>query len=52
MVKERCKYNLPLTFYNRANSISREIGVDIKVAEKLRKSARKKLIKQKIKGHI
>ena len=28
MVKERCKYNLQLTFYNRANSISREVGVD------------------------
>ena len=52
IVKEQRKYNLQQTFYRRVNSISKETGVDIKAAEKLRKSAWKKLIKQKIKGNI
>ena len=52
IVKEQCKYNLQQTFYSRVNSITKETGVDIKVAEKLRKSEWKKLIKQKIKGNI
>ena len=45
IVKEQRKYNLQQTFYSRVNSISKETGVDIKGAEKLRKSAWKKLIK-------
>ena len=52
IVKEQRKYNLQQTFYSRVHSISKETGVDIKAAEKLRKSAWKKLIKQKIKGNI
>ena len=52
IVKEQCKYNLQQTFYNRVNSIIKETGVGTKAAEKLRKSAWKKLIKQKIKGNI
>ena len=52
IVKGQLKYNLQQTFYSRVNSISKEPGVDIKAAEKLRKSAWKKLIKQKIKGSI
>ena len=47
IVTEQCKYNLQQTFYSRVHSISKETGVDIKAAEKLRKSAWKKLIKQK-----
>ena len=39
IVKEQCKYNLQQTFDSRVNSITKETGVDIKVAEKLRKSA-------------
>ena len=35
---------------SRVNSVSKEIGVDVKVAEKMRKSAWKKLIKQKDQG--
>ena len=50
--KEQHKYNLQQTFYSRAHSISKETGVDIKAAEKLRNSAWKILIKQKIKGNI
>ena len=45
IVKEQRKYNLQQTFYSRVNSISKETGVDIKGAEKLRKSAWKKSIK-------
>ena len=52
IVKEQRKYNLQQTFYSRVHSISKETGVDIKAAEKLRKSAWKKLIKQKIKENI
>ena len=52
IVKEQHKYNLQQTFYSRVHSISKETGVDIKAAEKLRKSAWKKLIKQKIKENI
>ena len=52
IVKGQLKYNLQQTFYSRVNSISKEPGVDIKAAEKLRKSAWKKLIKQKTKGSI
>ena len=44
MVKEQHKYYLEKNFYSRINIVSKGIGVDIKVAEKLRKSARKKLI--------
>ena len=47
IVTEQRKYNLQQTFYSRVHSISKETGVDIKAAEKLRKSAWKKLIKQK-----
>ena len=52
IVKEQCKYNLQQTFCSRVHSISKETGVDVKAAEELRKSAWKKLIKQKIKGNI
>ena len=44
IVKEQHKYYLEKNFYSRINIVSKGIGVDIKVAEKLRKSARKKLI--------
>ena len=47
IVKEQRKYNLQQTFHSRVHSISKETGVDIKAAEKLRKLAWKKLIKQK-----
>ena len=46
IVKEQHKYNLQQTFYTRVYSVSKETGVDIKAAEKLRTSAWKKLIKQ------
>ena len=52
IVQEQHKYNLQETFYRRVNSINKETGVDIKAAEKLRKSAWKKLIKQNIKGNV
>ena len=52
IVKEQRKYNLQQTFYSRTHSISKETGVDIKAAEKLRNSAWKILIKQKIKRNI
>ena len=52
IVQEQCKHNLQQTFYSRAHSINKETGVDIKAEEKLRKSAWKKLVKQKIKGNI
>lgn len=44
MVIYRPKYNPEQTLDSRVNSVSKEIGVDVKVAEKMRKSARKKLI--------
>ena len=39
IVKEQRKYNLPQIFYSRGNSVSKEARVDIKAAEKMRKSA-------------
>ena len=39
IVKEQRKYNLPQIFYSRGNSVSKETRVDIKAAEKMRKSA-------------
>ena len=51
-VKEQSKCNLRQTLCSRANSVNKETGVDIKAAEKLRKSAWKELIEQKIKGNI
>ena len=50
MVIYRPKYNPEQTLDSRVNSVSKEIGVDVKVAEKMRKSAWKKLIKQKDQG--
>ena len=47
IAKEQRKYDLQQTFYSRVHSISKEAGVDIKAAEKLRKSARKKMMEQK-----
>ena len=52
IVKEQRKYTLQQTFYSRVNSISKDTEVDLKAAEKHRRSARKKLIEQKIKGNI
>ena len=52
IVKKQRKYTLQQTFYSRVHSISKDTGVDLKAAEKHRRSARKKLIKQKIKGNI
>ena len=52
IVKEQHKYNLQQTFYSRVNSISKETEVDTIAAERHRKSAWKKCIKQKIKGNI
>ena len=37
IVKEQHKCNLQQTFYSRVHSISKETGVDVKAAEKLRK---------------
>ena len=51
-VKEQSKCNLRQTLCSRVNSVNKETGVDIKAAEKLRKSAWKELIEQKIKGNI
>ena len=50
-IVKQCKYNLQQTFCRRIHSISKEARVDIKATEKLRKSAWKKLIKQKIMGN-
>ena len=52
IVKGQRKYNLEQTIYSTVDSVFTETGAVIKAAEKLRKSAWKQFIKQKIKGNI
>lgn len=52
ILEEQLKYNIKQTFYSIVKSVSKERGVNINVAETIRKPTWKKLIKQKIKGRI
>ena len=52
LVKEQEQHNMPQTLHSRVAKIALELGVDIKDAEVLKKSAWKKRVKDRIKWKI